>query len=309
MPPTPSTSTAKLRLVCISDTHNTDPSSGAIKLPPLGGDILIHAGDLTNSGSPGEITKTLAWLGELTCKFRKVLVVAGNHDGCLEAAFDGREGDGGGEAREAVRRLCGETEGLVFLEHDEGVRVLQLAVPGGRVEVRVWGSPLSPARSGAGRWAFQYPEAEAEGVWDRVPTGLDLMVTHTPPKGLCDRSGFWGEGGCGVLRGVLGRVRPRVLVCGHCHEGRGAVVVRWGDRGEVGEVGEVVEWEDPGVGNKRLSVFDLTGKRGGVGLRKGEETVVVNASVMAKSFGRGRKEYNKPIVVDIDLPVIQVDSE
>jgi predicted phosphodiesterase len=37
------------RFVCISDTHNA-----TIKLPK--GDVLIHAGDLTNQGSFSEVS-------------------------------------------------------------------------------------------------------------------------------------------------------------------------------------------------------------------------------------------------------------
>jgi hypothetical protein len=37
-----------IRVVCVSDTHNTQP-----KLP--NGDILLHAGDLTQSGSAEEL--------------------------------------------------------------------------------------------------------------------------------------------------------------------------------------------------------------------------------------------------------------
>lgn len=40
--------TRKVRIVCVSDTHNA-----TVKLPP--GDILIHAGDLTNQGSFSEV--------------------------------------------------------------------------------------------------------------------------------------------------------------------------------------------------------------------------------------------------------------
>lgn len=38
----------RTRFVCISDTHNS-----RFKLPP--GDVLIHAGDLTNQGSYSEV--------------------------------------------------------------------------------------------------------------------------------------------------------------------------------------------------------------------------------------------------------------
>ena len=43
-----STPTRRTRFVCISDTHNC-----TVKLPK--GDVLIHAGDLTNQGSLSEV--------------------------------------------------------------------------------------------------------------------------------------------------------------------------------------------------------------------------------------------------------------
>ena len=103
---------------------------------------------------------------------------------------------------------------------------------------------------------------------------------------------------------------PKVLVCGHCHEGRGAVVVRWGERSEndgcegVSEVGveSVRQWEDPGAGSKKQSLLDLTGWKGGLRLERGRETAVVNASVMAKSWERkGATVFHKPVVVDVLL--------
>ena len=37
-----------VHIVVISDTHNRH---GLLEMPPLGGDILIHAGDFTNKGT------------------------------------------------------------------------------------------------------------------------------------------------------------------------------------------------------------------------------------------------------------------
>lgn len=58
----------RTRFVCISDTHNQTP-----KLPQ--GDVLIHAGDLTNQGSFSELEKTVKWLEGL--KFDSKIVIAG----------------------------------------------------------------------------------------------------------------------------------------------------------------------------------------------------------------------------------------
>lgn len=60
--------TRKTRIVIISDTHNQTP-----KLPP--GDILIHAGDLTNQGSFAELERTVEWLEK--SEFEAKIVIAG----------------------------------------------------------------------------------------------------------------------------------------------------------------------------------------------------------------------------------------
>ncbi|KAF4121847.1 Calcineurin-like phosphoesterase [Geosmithia morbida] len=62
--------TRRTRIVCISDTHNS-----TVRLPP--GDVLIHAGDLTNQGSFPELSRAVKWLDHT--KFEAKIVVAGIH--------------------------------------------------------------------------------------------------------------------------------------------------------------------------------------------------------------------------------------
>lgn len=64
--------TRKTRFVVISDTHNATPN-GAFKLPR--GDVLIHAGDLTNQGSYFELARTIKWIED--ADFEAKIVVAG----------------------------------------------------------------------------------------------------------------------------------------------------------------------------------------------------------------------------------------
>ena len=66
-------STRRVRFVCISDTHNASPKSGAFKLPQ--GDVLIHAGDLTRQGTYQELRKALEWIDQ--AKYERKIVVAG----------------------------------------------------------------------------------------------------------------------------------------------------------------------------------------------------------------------------------------
>jgi hypothetical protein len=79
------------------------------------------------------------------------------------------------------------------------------------------------------------------------------------------------------------------------------VGICWKDEAE--DEHGVSDWRDPGAGNKKQSLFDLTKSRLGYALRAGEETAIVNASIMARSFGRGAKAFNKPVVADVELPV------
>src|ERR1700712_5444312 len=68
----PDIGSTKVRIVCISDTHNAAPGEG-YNLPK--GDILIHAGDLTNQGSYSELKKAVTWLEK--ADFPVKVVIAG----------------------------------------------------------------------------------------------------------------------------------------------------------------------------------------------------------------------------------------
>jgi hypothetical protein len=61
----------RVRVVCISDTHTNTTS-----IP--NGDVLIHAGDLTNAGTVKEIQAQIDWLASLPHKEK--IIIAGNHD-------------------------------------------------------------------------------------------------------------------------------------------------------------------------------------------------------------------------------------
>lgn len=68
------------RIVCISDTH----SRHHFELPQ--GDILVHAGDFTLSGTKKEVEDFLNYLKSLT-QYRLKIFIAGNHDLTLDPSF------------------------------------------------------------------------------------------------------------------------------------------------------------------------------------------------------------------------------
>lgn len=63
----------KTRFVCVSDTHGYTPSEAGFKLPA--GDVLVHAGDLTNTGSKSELSRTIDWISQADYEIK--IIVAG----------------------------------------------------------------------------------------------------------------------------------------------------------------------------------------------------------------------------------------
>jgi len=58
----------RIRIVCVSDTHNDDPT---IYIPNA--DILLHAGDMTDNGTPEELEKALNWIRKLPQKLKIII--------------------------------------------------------------------------------------------------------------------------------------------------------------------------------------------------------------------------------------------
>jgi hypothetical protein len=193
------------------------------------------------------------------------------------------------------RTLLTESRTITYLEH--GSVTVRLRRPDGpRTEFTVFGSPYSPQY---GTWAFMYPRADAgepataanEGntstkvtarptaaaLWSAIPATTDILITHTPPAMHCDSSL-----GCPQLGRALARVRPRLHVCGHVHQARGAERVMWdvdgANGGGVEEVPGILSrevWQDPNPDptSAKISLVDLTGRKGSRPLAFQEEPV------------------------------------
>lgn len=144
---------SRIRVVCISDTHNTQPS-----LPD--GDVLLHAGDLTQSGSVEELNAQIEWLDAQPHRYK--VVTAGNHETCLDR-------------NKTVSTPPINWRSLIYLHHSStelnfGSRVLH-----------VFGSPYTPKH---GNGAFQYPRSDPDPWEGTIPDQTDIIITHGPPKTL-----------------------------------------------------------------------------------------------------------------------------
>ncbi|PGG97610.1 hypothetical protein GX51_07242 [Blastomyces parvus] len=228
-PRTRTPSQRPIRVVCISDTHDHP-------LPSVpDGDLLIHAGDLTNSGTRADIQAAVDWLK--TLPHAEKVVVAGNHDGWLDEGVRGIV-----EACNAADGDNKHTDGVVQGIDWGSIHYLQnssvtLTFPSSRT-LTIHGAPQIPQLDPSPNsiHAFQYPPSPSPSPPPRttipgdghstmypyptpIPPDTDILVTHTPPAHHLDN--FPYSAGCPYLLRAAWSIRPLLHVFGHVHVGRG----------------------------------------------------------------------------------------
>lgn len=184
-----------MRVVCLSDTHNCNDQ---IAVPD--GDILIHSGDATITGTVDEIRRFNEWFSGLPHKQK--IFVAGNHDWLFE-----RDND-------LARRLLDPT--IIYLQDS-------LATIEG---LKIYGSPWQPRFFD---WAFNLSRGkELAEKWKLIPDDIDVLITHGPPSGILDAvPSKWGteNAGCEELRKRVKKIaafgRLKLHIFGHIHCGFG----------------------------------------------------------------------------------------
>ncbi|CAK7238600.1 MAG: hypothetical protein STHCBS139747_000016 [Sporothrix thermara] len=200
----------KIRVVCISDTHDR------IVPDVPDGDLLIHAGDLTDDGTPADLQTQLDWLASLPHAHK--VVVCGNHDSWFDKSARVAKGMAADEAGPTF------ADNVYYLERS--ARTIDFA--NGR-SLKVYGAPDIP-KCGPESFSFQY-ERTAHPWKNTVPNDVDILVTHPPPRHHLDLNL-----GCAGLLEECWRVRPPLHVFGHVHWGAGRQTVFWDETQHAYEV-------------------------------------------------------------------------
>ncbi|CAD7937444.1 unnamed protein product [Amoebophrya sp. A25] len=246
-----SSSSAHVRLVFVSDTHGREekmPNS----VPP--GDVLIHAGDISDMGKPGQLRNFVAWFAAHPHPHK--ICIAGNHDLTLHAPYFNDKGryrfwrvsesdenppDGYAYEKEfrelcaaaGIRYLCDDAVDIDFSsttlvlangvekapdKNDKSSMSMKKFKP-----LRFFGSPWQPEFFG---WAFNLPRTHDDGCGakcDEIPEDTDILITHGPPLGRGDSvaNGTMRAGCLHLLKRVQEKVKPRIHAFGHIHEGYG----------------------------------------------------------------------------------------
>ena len=99
-----------------------------------------------------------------------------------------------------------------------------LAIPGNLDVRRAFdaGTRKSHAESVVGK-RIEIAGVTLAGLFDGL-TACDILVVHEPPRGILDDVGGGRHIGFAEHLAALRRLRPKVLLCGHCHESPGVVV-------------------------------------------------------------------------------------
>jgi len=181
-----------MKFVVISDTHGKHRE---LKLPK--GDIIIHAGDFCHYGSSDNMYDFLLWYKDLN--FERKILIGGNHD------FFADE-----EAERFKELLPMEVSYL----NDS-----QIIING----IKIWGSPVSPDMTG---WAFGKERGlEMKEHWDLIPEDIEILITHTPPKDILDKSRSGKSIGCEELKKRLKSLDLKFHIFGHVHASYGESII------------------------------------------------------------------------------------
>ena len=345
----------RTRILIISDTHSalprlSDDKNNDDRVPfqhPLpAADVLIHCGDLTGNGQIDQHSKALELINSIPAELK--IVIPGNHDLTLDRAYYDRypnehcgwEKYSDDMLREIKDMYVGEKareKGIRYLE--EGTASFSLK---SGAQLNVYASAWQPEFC---NWAFGYPRdvdrfnchsEGGSGPENPVPDfkaagdnrvkegrGIDIMITHGPPKGVLDRTVDGMDVGCEHLLKAVRRCRPLVHCFGHIHESWGALVKDW-DAGERPSLTASQNTTDGSLGKSLPSFYDTetsdASKKGekavavpdyeeqasqrgvlvdATGLERGRETLFVNASIMTHWY----KPLQAPWVVDVELPI------
>ena len=189
-----------MRIWLISDTHN---QHDRLEVPNV--DVVIHCGDESTHGSPywnePEARSFFEWYAALDIPAK--IFVPGNHSTAIE-------------------------QGLIRPEDFPTIEFLIHQATECR-GLRIFGSPYTPEFF---HWAYMRPRAEMDAVWQTVPSDVDILITHGPPRGIRDvtrdlESGRPIHVGCAALaRHVAERIRPKLHAFGHIHDEPGIEIGR-----------------------------------------------------------------------------------
>ncbi len=195
-----------MKLLAFSDIHCNRDACQEIVAAAGDADLVIGAGDFASQHEG--LAETMDMLEPIASKS---IFVPGNNE-TLEAL----------SAATYARVLHGEA----LREGEWAICGIGCAVP-----------PLPPLP-----WhSYDLTEESAAALLAEIETA-DILITHSPPKGVADEARGLGSIGSTAVRAAIDRLQPKLVLCGHVHD-------CWGRSGRIGRslvhnLGPSVNWFD-----------------------------------------------------------------
>jgi Icc-related predicted phosphoesterase len=187
-------------ITLISDTHL---KHNEITQDLPGGNLLLHAGDISSMGYQHEVQQFCKWFNNVENYDHKIFI-AGNHDWGFQNNV------------EKIMEIVNSYKTVNYIQ-DETIQVNN----DGKM-VNIYGSPWQPEFY---NWAFNLPKngVEIAAKWDTIPDNTDILITHGPAFGVLDTVAgkMWDNLGCQLLANKIKSIKPKIHVCGHIHSGYG----------------------------------------------------------------------------------------
>lgn len=183
-----------MKITFISDTHTKHHLINEFLTE---GDLIIHAGDITNVGEEGLLKDFCTWFDKLDYTYK--IFIAGNHDKIFE------------KEPKIAMKIVNSFKNIIYLQDNFTI------IEG----IKIYGSPWQPEFF---NWAFNLPRngKELKQKWEMIPNDIDILITHSPAFGCLDRVINRDESlGCEKLTDRLETTKPKIHVCGHIHTGYG----------------------------------------------------------------------------------------
>ncbi len=178
------------RILAFSDLHLSRHCAEKIRAVAGDADIVIGAGDFCNGRNGLDEVMDLLWILE-----DDAIYVPGN--------------------AESADELRAATSATVL--HGQAVERAGLTIFG-----LGYGVPTTPF----GSWSCDLTEAAAEALLAGMKNA-DILISHSPPKGLADSTSSGQSVGSTAVRAAIERDQPRLCLCGHIHDS-------WGKSGFIG---------------------------------------------------------------------------
>jgi len=188
-----------MKITLISDTHN---KHNQITNDLIGGDLLLHSGDISSMGTEMEIFEFCKWFDKLD-NYKNKIFIAGNHDWGFQNNVD------------EIKKIVNHYDINYLQDNTKTIKI-------GKNKINIYGSPWQPEFY---NWAFNLPRNGEEllNKWNQIPNNTDILLTHGPAWGILDdvqdRRGT--HLGCELLSERIKFINPKIHICGHIHSGHG----------------------------------------------------------------------------------------